>query len=175
MVGFIKSALAITAVFGLFVGGLAAPAPEPKLVDYLSLIKPGPGLPSPKELGLTNEDLNKPIPGLEKLMARDLLEKRYTPQCWDQPKCTYSDALGCYNYLYNLGNTVCEASGVGRMCYVGSCNWYARSINGYSASPCYKAALGGAWVLRNCNSGNRLSGSNAAYDNGNLAVDILAG
>ncbi|KAK6347474.1 hypothetical protein TWF718_005316 [Orbilia javanica] len=174
MVGFIKSALTITAVFGLFAGGLAAPAPEPK-IDYLSLIKPGPGLPSPKDLNLTNEDLGKPVPELARLMVRDVLDKRYTPQCWGEPKCTYNDAIGCYNYLNSLGSTTCAASGVVRMCGSGSCNWYARSLNGYSASPCYKAALGGAWVLNSCNSGGRLSGSNAAYDNGNLAVDILAG
>ncbi|KAF3189076.1 hypothetical protein TWF106_007450 [Orbilia oligospora] len=174
MVGFMKSVLTVTAVFGFFAGGLAAPAPAPE-IDYLSLIKPGPGFPTPQQLNLTNADLAKPAPALAKLMVRETLEKRYNPQCWGEPRCNYNDAVGCYNYLNSLGSTTCAASGVVRMCSVNGCNWYARSLNGYSASPCYKAAAGGAWVINNCNVGGRLSGSNAAYDNGNLAVDILAG
>ncbi|KAK6519077.1 hypothetical protein TWF281_003765 [Arthrobotrys megalospora] len=174
MVGFIKSTITFTAVLSLLVGALAAPAPEPK-VDYTTIIETGPGLPTVKELKLTNADLTKPVPELARLMVRDVLDKRYTPQCWGEPKCNYNDAIACYNYLNSLGSTTCAASGVVRMCYANGCAWYARSLNGYSASPCYKAALGGAWVLNNCNSGGRLSGSNAAYDNGNLAVDILNG
>ncbi|KAF3920766.1 hypothetical protein ABW20_dc0103090 [Dactylellina cionopaga] len=172
MIGFTRTTIALTAVLSLFGAAVAAPAPVD--VDYASLIETGPGLPTIKELGLTNADLTKPVPELEALIARDMLTKRYTPVCWGEPKCTTNDARACYNYLNGLGNTACSVQGRVQMCKVGGCAWDARTLNnGFASSSCSNAALGGAWVLNNCNGGNRVAGSNAAFGNGNLIVDII--
>ncbi|KAK6330407.1 hypothetical protein TWF696_003504 [Orbilia brochopaga] len=176
MFGITKSTVAIASVLALFGAAAAAPTSAP-VVDYTKLIIPGPGLPSVAELGLTNEDLTKPVPGLEQLMAREsenpnAVFKRYTPQCWGGPACSWSDAQGCYNYLVGLGNRPCKTSGIDQMCRVNGCSWQARTLNSREvSSPCSNAANGGAWVMNNCR-GN-IRGSNAAWGNGDLAVDLI--
>ncbi|EPS44520.1 hypothetical protein H072_1500 [Dactylellina haptotyla CBS 200.50] len=174
MVGFTKSAITLTAVLSVF--GSAVAVPAPKEVDYASLIQTGPGLPTIAELGLTNADLTKPMPAeLDPVLAaRDALEKRYNPQCWGEPKCNINDARACFNYLNNLGGTACSVTGRVQMCKMGGCAWDARTLNnGFASSSCSNAALGGAWILNNCNGGGRTAGSNAAFGNGNLVVDII--
>ncbi|KAK6335874.1 hypothetical protein TWF730_003248 [Orbilia blumenaviensis] len=47
-------------LFGV-INAMPSPMAEPE-VDYVNALVPGEGLPSPQELGLTNEDLTKPIP-----------------------------------------------------------------------------------------------------------------
>ncbi|KAK6330406.1 hypothetical protein TWF696_003503 [Orbilia brochopaga] len=179
MVGFTKSAVTVLALLG---ATYAAPAPE---VDYASILIPGPGLPSVKELGLTNADLTKPLPtgvelnnGIEERSANPGKElfKRYDPFCGiaDRGGCNANDAAACFNYLRNLNERRCEVSGVIRMCVVGRCQWYGRSFGkGFASSFCRDVAWGGKWVLDNCNRGGRISGSNAAGGNGNLVVDIF--
>ena len=63
MVGFTKNIVAITAALSFFGAAIAAPAPAPE-VDYAKLIEVAPGYPTIEELGLTNADLTKPIPGM---------------------------------------------------------------------------------------------------------------
>ncbi|KAF3908781.1 hypothetical protein ABW21_db0204781 [Orbilia brochopaga] len=180
MVGFTKSAVTVLALLS---ATYAAPAPE---VDYASILIPGPGMPSVKELGLTNADLTAPLPSDVELLARDVEEgsanpehnlfKRYDPFCGISGRggCNTNDATACFNYLKNLNERRCEVSGVIRMCVVGRCQWYGRSFGkGFSSSFCRDVAWGGKWVLDNCNRGGRVSGSNAAGGNGNLVVDIF--
>ncbi|KAK6541612.1 hypothetical protein TWF694_007412 [Orbilia ellipsospora] len=169
MIGFTKTAISLTAVLSLFAGALAAPAEK----DYASLIETGPGMPTVAELGLTNKDLTKPFPK-SALAARDALEKRYTPSCWGPPKCSYGDALACYNYLNSLGTRDCQVTGSIQMCKMGHCAWDARTLNGgFATSHCSDAAKGGHWVLDNCTNGGQTAGSNAAFNNGNLVVDVI--
>ncbi|KAJ6255956.1 hypothetical protein Dda_9247 [Drechslerella dactyloides] len=180
MVGFTKSAVTVLALVG---ATIAAPAPTTE-VDYASILIPGPGLPSVKELGLTNADLNKPLPsgveltpGLEERSADPKeLFKRYEPFCGISGRggCQEGDARACFNYLLKLDRTDCQVSGVIRMCVVGKCQWYGRSFGkGFASSWCRDVAHGGNWVLNNCNRNGRVSGSNAAGGNGNLVVDIF--
>ncbi|KAK6343591.1 hypothetical protein TWF730_011184 [Orbilia blumenaviensis] len=202
MVNFGKSTFVIVSVLNLFAGTLAAPAPVPEPTDYLSLIKTAPGLPTPRELGLTNEDFTKPIPGktvqvhamkphssssnrsgkteLAALEVREALNKRYNPVCWPgQRQCDLSDALACYRYLNLLGSQRCVVNPLTdriRMCGIGTCNWYGRAeiVRNGASSPCADVARGGLWVTSNCRTGARglVAGSNAAWGNGNLLVDI---
>ncbi|KAK6331405.1 hypothetical protein TWF730_004486 [Orbilia blumenaviensis] len=172
MVGFAKNIVALTAVLSFFGAAIAAPAPE---VDYAKLIEVAPGYPTVEELGLTNADLTKPVPEIDEIVARDmLLQKRYEPRCWGEPRCTVNDARACYNYLNSIGGNRCEVRGRVQMCKMGGCAWDARTLNNaFASSSCRDAALGGAWVLNNCISNNRVAGSNAAFGNGNLIVDII--
>ncbi|KAJ6255955.1 hypothetical protein Dda_9246 [Drechslerella dactyloides] len=175
MFGLTKSTVAIAFALALFGAAAAAPTTAP-VIDYTKLVIPGPGLPSIAELGLTNEDLSKPVPELEHLMAREsenpnTLFKRYDPQCWGGPGCSRQEAEGCYNYLVKLGNTACKSHGVIEMCRAGKCSWQGRTLIGREvSSPCMDAANGGIWVLHNC---RNIRGSNAAWGNGAFAVDLL--
>ncbi|KAK6532410.1 hypothetical protein TWF281_006599 [Arthrobotrys megalospora] len=180
MVAISKPAFAILAVFNLFTGTSAAPASKPELTDYLSLIKVAPGLPTPKELGLTNEFLNNPIPEHAAHQARELLSKRYNPVCWPGvPQCSIADAAACFAYLNSLGSQRCVVNpGTSRvrMCVAGSCGWYGRPeiVRNGASSTCVTVAAGGNWVLGNCRVPlvGTVAGSNAAYGNGNFLVDI---
>ncbi|KAF3908800.1 hypothetical protein ABW21_db0207665 [Orbilia brochopaga] len=173
----LKSTVAIASVLALFGAATAAPASAPA-VDYTKIIIPGPGLPTVAELGLTNEDLTKPVPALEHLMAREsenpnALFKRYDPQCWGGKGCSYEDAMYCYNYLIGIGSQDCKTSGTNQMCRANNCSWQARNLNGREVtSRCDNAANGGAWVIHNCR--NNIRGSNAAWGNGDFAVDLVA-
>ncbi|KAJ6255957.1 hypothetical protein Dda_9248 [Drechslerella dactyloides] len=175
MVGFTKVSIVLASIFTII--GNAAAAPAPLETDVDKLIIAGVGLPKASELGLTVEDLKKPAPAVDHLFMRSPapekdLAKRFDPQCWGDPKCTRGDATNCYNYLNGLGGTSCVTSGYIQMCRSGGCGWYGRSLfGGTVSSSCYNVALGGAWVLTNCQ-GNYLAGANAAYGNGNLVVEI---
>jgi len=141
--------------------------------DYTKVIVTGEGLPTVAELGLTHEDLIKPIdPAVFGQTDKPGLSKRYNPQCYNSYKCSYSDALACYNYLYQLGRQQCYTAPYSRFCYANNCNWIGTVISGQSSasSYCSDVALGGAWVLQNC--GNPLAGANAANGNGGLLVSV---
>ncbi|KAK6330405.1 hypothetical protein TWF696_003502 [Orbilia brochopaga] len=174
MVAFTRTTIAL-AILGLL--GNVAAAPAPLEADVDKLVTPGPGLPKASELGLTVADLQKPAPAVDHLFSRSPapekdLAKRFTPQCWGDPKCSRGAATNCYNYLNGLGGTACITSGYINMCYSSGCGWYGRSNTGGTvSSTCYNVALGGAWVLTNC-AGNYIAGANAAYNNGNLIVEI---
>ncbi|EWC46663.1 hypothetical protein DRE_04150 [Drechslerella stenobrocha 248] len=174
MLGFTKSSIVLALIFCL---AEAAALPASAQLDVDSLVIPGPGLPKPSELGLTVEDLTKPVPELEHLLVRERLEKRFDAQCWRDRKCNFNDANNCFNYLRGLGHTNCVADRrtVG-MCQAGPCVWWGRPINGnagYASSYCEDVAWGGAWVINNCKDSNKLfSGANAANGNGNFIVEI---
>ncbi|KAF3919790.1 hypothetical protein ABW20_dc0109057 [Dactylellina cionopaga] len=173
MIGFTKASIAIAAALGLLGTVTAAPAPVTE-IDYVSLIETAPGYPTVQELGLTNADLMKPVPALDGLVAREMLEKRYQPQCWGEPKCGLNEARACFNYLNSIGGNNCDVNGRIQMCKLQGCAWDARTLNnGFARTSCSNAALGGAWVLNNCNGGGRTSGTNAAFGNGNMIIDII--
>ncbi|EWC45982.1 hypothetical protein DRE_04775 [Drechslerella stenobrocha 248] len=166
MIGFTKTAIAVLSILGAVT---AAPTAADTEIDYLSVIEVGPGFPTPQELGLTNADLSKPIPA--SIVSRDLLSKRAPAACWGNPKCHVNDARACFNYLQGLGGRRCEPSnGRVQMCKIGGCAWDARGTRG---SSCSDAALGGAWVLNNCNGGGWVAGTNAAFGNGDMIVDVI--
>ncbi|EAU84143.1 hypothetical protein CC1G_08684 [Coprinopsis cinerea okayama7 len=144
---------------------------------------PGPGLPSLEELGMTKEDLYKPIPEevLKSIQAEyGGLTKRYTPTCGSTNRASHADAVACYNYLNGLGTTSCvvpnNAGGAGNInfCKIGSAYWTGSCLAGTcpGSSYCRDVARGGLWVLNNCNVGGQVRGSNAAWGNGNLIVGI---
>ncbi|KAK6347937.1 hypothetical protein TWF718_005757 [Orbilia javanica] len=179
MIGFVKPALVVIAALNFFASATAAPTPEPELepIDYVGLIETAPGLPTPKELGLTNADLTKPAPELGELMARDILNKRAQCATSTKPNCGYFEALACYNYLNSLTGTRCvvnSAPALTRFCYSGSCAWYGQSgIWGQPASsPCVNVAAGGAWVLNSCYVNGRVAGDSTATGNGNVIIYI---
>ncbi|KAF3182199.1 hypothetical protein TWF751_007245 [Orbilia oligospora] len=181
MVGFSKSTLAIVAVLNLLTGTFAAPALAPEPIDYVSLLETAPGLPTPKDLGLTNADLARPPPDIAAHQVREILNKRYNPVCWPgQPQCDLTDANACWVYLNSLGGTRCVVSpGTSyiRMCAIGNCGWYGRAeiVRNGASSTCADVARGGRWVLGNCRKGasGLVAGSNAAYGNGNHLVDVV--
>ncbi|KAF3182629.1 hypothetical protein TWF106_000792 [Orbilia oligospora] len=79
MAGFSKYTLTIIAVLSLLTGTFAAPVLVLELIDYVSLLETAPGLPTPKDLGLTNPDLTRPPPDIAAHQIREILNKRYNP------------------------------------------------------------------------------------------------
>ncbi|KAF3111272.1 hypothetical protein TWF225_004361 [Orbilia oligospora] len=153
MVGFSKSTLAIVAVLNLLTGTFAAPALAPEPIDYVSLLETAPGLPTPKDLGLTNADLARPPPDIAAHQVREILNKRYNPVCWPgQPQCDLTDANACWVYLNSLGGTRCVVSP--GTSYI---------------LPMLRAVAGGFLAT----AGQGPVGSNAAYGNGNHLVDVV--
>ncbi|KAK6355256.1 hypothetical protein TWF696_004371 [Orbilia brochopaga] len=173
-------------ILSLWNAATAAPAPvdvtTAQGVDYTKLLVPGPGLPSVQELGLTNADLLKPLPGVETPSTRSL-SKRFDLRCstdtfqW----CNGEDAKACYNYLKNLGKTICSVSGGDgasiSMCHVGpgiGCDWRGVTWGVSSAaSYCEDVAAGGLTIIQKCSLEHGVvAGENAANGNGNLIVTI---
>ncbi|EPS44143.1 hypothetical protein H072_1890 [Dactylellina haptotyla CBS 200.50] len=160
----------------------AAPAPE---VDYVSALIPGEGLPSPKELGMTNADLTKPIPeddlpldGRHSLPAgiseRDLsiLEKRTT--CRFTDTCKLRDSTACFNYLHRLNTRACTVTRrPGQFCRMGGCSWIGQAAGTNRASShCRDVARGGKKVNDRCRIFDRIGGFNFAHGNGHVRVTI---
>ncbi|KAK6532790.1 hypothetical protein TWF281_006966 [Arthrobotrys megalospora] len=177
MSSFMKPTVIVIATLNLLAGAIAVPTPEPEPIDYVNLIETAPGLPTPRDLGLTNADLAKPAPELAMLMARDVLNKRAQCSTSTKPNCGYFDALACYNYLNGLGSTRCvvnSSPALTRFCLSGSCAWYGQSgIWGQPASaPCVNVAAGGAWVLNSCYVNGRVAGDSTASGNGNVVIYI---
>ncbi|KAK6526506.1 hypothetical protein TWF694_005089 [Orbilia ellipsospora] len=173
MVRLTTFSISIAIVLSFLGDTTAAPAPAPE-VDYVSLIKTGAGLPTVRELGLTNADLTKPLPRHSKpaLNNRDSLEKRYTPKCWDGPRCNRTDILVCYNYFSSLEFHPCIAGRNAPACSMGGCGWWFNTDDGLPiAVDCHDVALSGAWVLNNCQ-GNLTSGSNAAQSDDRFIINI---
>ncbi|KAF3934672.1 hypothetical protein ABW20_dc0104275 [Dactylellina cionopaga] len=175
MVAISKTAVVFASVLGLIGGATAAPLEE---IDYTKTLVPGPGLPSVAELGLTNADLTKPIPEgrvpLPGITARDGdIFKRWPRLCWPLQKCTYGDAVACYNYLDSIGSRQCSSDGTVTMCYSGGCKWVGRSESGTASSPCSDVALAGRWLISECRDNNgEFAGTIGAYGNGALGLVI---
>ncbi|CAN8101007.1 unnamed protein product [Discula destructiva] len=140
-------------------------------------ITPAPGLPSVESLGLTMEDLNDPD-----FMAKNGLNRRvavretdFTPICDNgNPQDTVAGAQACMNYLAALGTTACVVSGYNVVfCRAsdGSDVGGSNISGGSSASSyCSDVAIGGQWVINNCQVNGYVEGSQAANGNGNLIV-----
>ncbi|KAJ6262617.1 hypothetical protein Dda_3429 [Drechslerella dactyloides] len=143
-------AVKVAVVSALCLGGTvyAAPATVPAEVDYLSILIPGEGLPTPQELGLTNEDLTKPIPSdflpSNGISERDNVLRKRT-QCSPDHTCALSDSTACFNYLLSLNETPCEAGKINRqMCNVNGCRWIGLAENtDWARSYCRDVAYGG--------------------------------
>ncbi|EAU84142.1 hypothetical protein CC1G_08683 [Coprinopsis cinerea okayama7 len=168
-----------------FVAATAVVALPADVEDFV----PGSGLPSLEELGMTKEDLYKPIPEevLQSIEAEyGGLTKRWSPTCRTSGLVPYAGALACYNYLDSLGTTPCVVPfntqnpnwlAKTTFCQALGAFWTGTCLAGtcvdHGSSYCRDVARGGLWVLTHCkNSNNQLNGNNAAWGNGNLIVDI---
>ncbi|KAK6340539.1 hypothetical protein TWF696_008865 [Orbilia brochopaga] len=173
----VSAKIAVISALCLVGTAFAAPAPIPATeIDYVNILIPGPGLPTPQELGLTNEDLTRPIPHdfpSNGISARDnVLMKRH--ECRPSHTCNIGDSVACFNYLLSLDQTPC---GVGKiqnqMCNVNGCRWIGQAENAETAqSYCRDVAWGGKAVNDNCVRGNQVGGFNYAGGNGHLKVTI---
>ncbi|EPS38560.1 hypothetical protein H072_7711 [Dactylellina haptotyla CBS 200.50] len=139
--------------FSLLGAAAAAPASE---VDYVSALVPGEGLPSPKELGLTNVFLQK----------RKVC--RYTDVC------QRTDAIACFNYLLGLNERSCSTGArPTQFCRMGGCSWIGQAENAPQAASYFRdVAHGGNVVINGCRIGSICAGYNYAGGNGNLRVTL---
>ncbi|KAF3316778.1 hypothetical protein TWF173_001441 [Orbilia oligospora] len=186
MVGFSRSTLSIVTVLNLLTETFAVPASAPEPIDYISLLETEPGLPTPKDLGLTNVNLTRPPPG----MNLGLIDTRSTAYLrkFMNPQSDLTDANACWVYLNSLGNTRCVVSpGISyiRMCAIGNCGWprwYGRAeiVRNGASSTCADvnmllAVAGGflATAEQGLGASGLVAGSNAAYRNGNRLVDVV--
>ncbi|KAK6343022.1 hypothetical protein TWF718_008400 [Orbilia javanica] len=166
------------------VNAIPAPIPEPE-IDYVNALIPGEGLPSPKELGLTNEDLTKPLPnGFSK--RDNVLQKRY--QCRFTDVCNLNDSRACFNYLLRLNERSCTATRrPTQFCRIGRCSWIGQAEGRNTASSYWQVspqpnqsvrlkprdvAHGGNTVNNRCRLGPIVGGYNYAGGNGYLRVTI---
>ncbi|KAF3906026.1 hypothetical protein ABW21_db0205572 [Orbilia brochopaga] len=174
------SAKVVISVLCLAGTAFAAPAPISEAeIDYVNILIPGEGLPTPTELGLTNADLTKPIPhGLQPsygISARDnnILMKRH--ECRSDHLCNIGDSIACFNYLLSLNETPCNVGKIqNQMCNTNGCRWIGQAENAETTSSfCRDVAWGGKVVNDNCGRGNnQVGGSNYAGGNGFLKVTI---
>ncbi|KAK6532775.1 hypothetical protein TWF281_006951 [Arthrobotrys megalospora] len=166
----IKVALISALGFIGAVNAIPAPIAQPE-VDYVNALVPGEGLPTPAELGLTNEDLMKPMPN--GISERDnVLQKRY--KCRFTNVCKVSDSTACFNYLLRLNTKNCRATGrPTQFCRMGGCSWIGQAENASSASSyCRDVAHGGNTVNQRCRLGSIVGGYNYAGGNGHLRVTL---
>ncbi|EPS37496.1 hypothetical protein H072_8761 [Dactylellina haptotyla CBS 200.50] len=152
--------------------GAVSAVPVQKEIDYLSILIPGEGLPTPQELGLTNKDLNKPMPRCMLPSNDNVLKKR--SECRQNNTCSLSDSTGCFNDRLSLNETPCQVDGRPKqMCLVGSYSWIGNAEGVPSASSyCRDVAHGGNAVNNDSRFGDRVGGSKYAGGNGNLKVNI---
>ncbi|KAG2008106.1 hypothetical protein CC2G_013569 [Coprinopsis cinerea AmutBmut pab1-1] len=168
------SLLSLACLVGAFALPQAAEAPEKASIRF----EPGPGLPTLEELGLTIDDLLKPIP--EETLANITAEyaamdssegsslvKRYDPVC-HSGYVNINDARGCYNYLNALGTTACTVHDSGsvwgsttRMCVFGQAQVKGQCFppNCPATSWCQHVAHGVAWTIANCNVNGQVAGA----------------
>ncbi|KAG2008098.1 hypothetical protein CC2G_013564 [Coprinopsis cinerea AmutBmut pab1-1] len=194
--------LSLLSVVSLVAGAFALPqasgiSDEAATLDF----KPGPGLPTLEELGLTTEDLLKPIP--EEVLASvqadhasldagsgssassdgssSLTKRQWTPACKGPHRASLASANACYNYLLSLGTTACTVPDSGSvwlslitMCEIGDAKVTGKCFppNCPASSWCQHAAHGVAWVMQNCNVDNFVGGEQAAWGNGHLIIGV---
>ncbi|KAH8647883.1 hypothetical protein BX600DRAFT_518291 [Xylariales sp. PMI_506] len=144
-------------------------------------ITPGPGLPSLESLGLTIEQINDPNfiskRAIEGAAALPVVP-RFDPICNNGLAAdSIAGGQACVNYLYALGTTSCAITNYnGVFCVASDGSKVGGSaIPGSAASFCSDVAIGGQWVIDNCNEGNGyVEGSQAANGNGDLIVTLAA-
>jgi hypothetical protein len=151
-------------------------------------IEIAPGLPSLESLNITIADLLDPAYLTKRGFVSEEkyeLDKRVDPACHGYTRAQGAElnlAYGCYNYLFSLGQTSCQAgTSWVYMCRltngddVGAISGKAIDASS-AASYCRDVAVGSNWVIENCqvgsNTGVYVSGTNAANGNGNLLVAL---
>ncbi|KAK6505730.1 hypothetical protein TWF481_007622 [Arthrobotrys musiformis] len=169
--------VSIKAAFPLILvvlGAVAAvPTPNPELdIDYVNALIPGEDLPSPKELGLTNEDLMKPIPnGISK--RGYIFEGRY--ECKYAAVCTTADSRACFNYLFELGQKNCRVTGKPtELCRIRRCRWIGQAEVVPVISSSYRdIAYSGNTVTNRCELGGLVGGFNYPSENSPFRVTVV--
>ncbi|KAJ6785327.1 hypothetical protein PWT90_02594 [Aphanocladium album] len=141
-------------------------------IKYPEVI-PGPGMPSLASLNLTSEQLyTMPMPDGPQFNQRSLVSRAYCAvrACTRAPR---DDALACYNYLNNLGTTMCggDGRGVVQFCYAGQAQ-ITGGMDHASSSYCEHVAIGALDVINNCYSDRGVKGLSVAYGNGDINVGV---
>ncbi|CEJ93333.1 hypothetical protein VHEMI08926 [[Torrubiella] hemipterigena] len=161
----------------LALAGAAAAAATAKYPE----VKPGPGLPSLAELGITSAELYQMgKPAFHSNAINGAFSANLDPGCGPSDAYTYdiNGVIVCYNYLAKLGDTACvvPAEGYSAFCTSGDAAITGKSqLSGSgTSSACRDVANGVLWVLDHCtrNEEGNVAGFQAAYGNGDLKVSV---